>query len=727
MAGDQETFWSLFDMTWGALLGPKGGMDQPFNPRKQPPTIDMIRRLCSDGEPRGGSRAGERGWWEARERGTWFASFAPHWHDVVERAVADGVLLAVDRAYAVPMLEALLRIIFLVGPSDRLGHPRSQASAQRVAAWLTKAAVDLAVQLMETVCAREPIGIIWSVMRAFEACSGTPLSLRNLGGCAREAVEVLGGSRADARERARIRYTLTFLWRAKGRQNEDICLTILAPMLHLTRAHQLTRARRERALSWVSSNGAIEEAANDPDASPPLANVLRRPRARRIWFRRFSAAVGIRNLYIRRRRWEWLPGGLFWGPRGGEPETQTGQFFLPRRRASDKNGANRLGQFGPPNVVMSGIEGENPLWLGRPGTLSPLWAEVLRFAQRSRYQRFRIAKARGGWRELEVPDEQLMEVQRRVARWFSQVLVPSHASCAFVPGRNVVVHVAAHVGACKAVQLDIQDFFGSISAGQVVAALTPGAQAPKAHPLRGWSREEIRVLVRLCVRKRNGRWSLPQGAPTSPMLSNIAAAPMDHRIRAAGNAAFGEGRWTYTRYADDLVISTREAIPDFSARAEAIARNAIESSRWRVNEQKVVRWASGLGRPLVICGLTVGPSEHPIQLSREAARKARSALSHALDSVLRKSAGTAPTQLSQPEGSKGEFDKICAAEGTLSWAYTATGDLRWLAPVSGRVARLAAISVGAPEAPSRPKPVLGADFVLGWLGELAPSWAVRYV
>jgi hypothetical protein len=286
-----------------------------------------------------------------------------------------------------------------------------------------------------------------------------------------------------------------------------------------------------------------------------------------------------------------------------------------------------------------------------------------------------------------------------------------------VPGRNVVVHAAAHAGAQAAVQLDIHDFFNSVTAGQVVAALSPDPSSPYDHPLKTWSRAELRVLVRLCVRKRDGRWSLPQGAPTSPALSNAAASPMDHRIRAAGNAAFGAGRWTYTRYADDLVISTRASIPNFADQAEAIAREAIGSSRWAVNEAKVSRWSRADRHPLVICGLTVGSAEQPLSLSRDATRRSRAALSTALDLELKRRRTLHP-ETDEQRSSRSR------AEGALSWAYTATADLRWLALTSANVLLLAqAAALAAPI--TSPDDLNGNNFLVGWLGELAPQWALR--
>jgi hypothetical protein len=67
------------------------------------------------------------------------------------------------------------------------------------------------------------------------------------------------------------------------------------------------------------------------------------------------------------------------------------------------------------------------------------------------------------------------------------------------------------------------------------------------------------------------------------------------------------------------------------------------------------------------------------------------------------------------------------AEGTLSWAYTASGDLRWLGPISARVVAIAEmIGVPAGGTASGEWSVAASAFLLGWAGELAPRWAAEY-
>ena len=85
--------------------------------------------------------------------------------------------------------------------------------------------------------------------------------------------------------------------------------------------------------------------------------------------------------------------------------------------------------------------------------------------------------------------------------------------------------------------VDLRDFFESTRAARVRAFLAG----------QGWRDEELRTLMRLCV-YRDG---LPQGAPTSPWLSNLVNVPLDERLQRLCRRSGA----IYTRYGDDLTFS----------------------------------------------------------------------------------------------------------------------------------------------------------------------------
>jgi RNA-directed DNA polymerase len=189
--------------------------------------------------------------------------------------------------------------------------------------------------------------------------------------------------------------------------------------------------------------------------------------------------------------------------------------------------------------------------------------------ERLRNYRYRWLPRSGGLpRLIERPKARLMESQRIVLREVLDAIPPHDAAHGFVKGRSVRTHAAAHVGARVIVGFDLEDFFASVGAGRVrrmfatvgygatadvLTALCTnvvpiGVQAELPVPPEGSARE-------LARHRRFGRRlaapHLPQGAPTSPALANLAAYRLDLRLTAYAQ----ELGATYTRYADDLAFS----------------------------------------------------------------------------------------------------------------------------------------------------------------------------
>lgn len=212
-----------------------------------------------------------------------------------------------------------------------------------------------------------------------------------------------------------------------------------------------------------------------------------------------------------------------------------------------------------------------------------------------------VAKRSGRMRLLEAPKPRLKAMQRAVV---DEVLnrIPAHpAAHGFVTGRSVRSFAAAHVGQAVVVRLDLDNFFTSVTAGRVYGLYrTAGYPAHVAHHLTAMCTNTVPWAVWRALppldnfdeRYRLGRLlrspHLPQGAPTSPQLANLAAFRLDRRL--TGLAAAFEGR--YTRYADDLAFS----IPDLAGagRLVSAATAVVAASGFRVNLRKTaVMPASG--------------------------------------------------------------------------------------------------------------------------------------
>jgi RNA-directed DNA polymerase len=159
------------------------------------------------------------------------------------------------------------------------------------------------------------------------------------------------------------------------------------------------------------------------------------------------------------------------------------------------------------------------------------------------YREFTIRKRSGGTRTLHAPNDQLKRVQRRIYRRLLRKLKSHPCATGFEPGQSIVENADPHRGAAVLLKLDIVDFFPSILETEVWQSFR----------LRGWSRDACDLLTKLCT--HNG--VLPQGAPTSPKLSNLVNRGLD---RALDNIAESFCA-NYTRYADDLTFSFAQDEP----------------------------------------------------------------------------------------------------------------------------------------------------------------------
>jgi RNA-directed DNA polymerase len=166
----------------------------------------------------------------------------------------------------------------------------------------------------------------------------------------------------------------------------------------------------------------------------------------------------------------------------------------------------------------------------------------------SAYVEFEVPKATGGMRRIAAPRKPLRAVQRKI---LDEILskVPVHrAAHGFLPGRSTVTNAEPHVGAAIVVKMDLVDFFPSIHYRRVVGLFEN----------LGYSSSVARDLAGLCTYRpklADGRmvWPgiVPQGAPTSPAITNLICRRLDARLSALAKRVGA----TYTRYADDLTFS----------------------------------------------------------------------------------------------------------------------------------------------------------------------------
>lgn len=154
------------------------------------------------------------------------------------------------------------------------------------------------------------------------------------------------------------------------------------------------------------------------------------------------------------------------------------------------------------------------------------------------YRPVRLAKKDGGYRTLSVPDPVLKDIQRRIARVLLAYMPVSWYACAYRFGGSTMANAGPHVGKPTVLKLDILQFFDSIGYTQVKDSAFP----PEIYA------EPLRVLLAmLCYRDD----ALPQGAPSSPAITNILLYPFDEAV----GSWCREKNIAYTRYCDDMTFS----------------------------------------------------------------------------------------------------------------------------------------------------------------------------
>jgi RNA-directed DNA polymerase len=177
----------------------------------------------------------------------------------------------------------------------------------------------------------------------------------------------------------------------------------------------------------------------------------------------------------------------------------------------------------------------------------------------SHYQRFTIAKKSGGERHISAPMPRMKRAQYWVLDNILAKMPVHEAVHGFLPGRSILSNAAPHVGQDVVINLDLKDFFPSIGMRRVRGVFRQlGYSSQVASLLALVCTEAPTDEVQLDGRRyfvARGERVLPQGAPTSPMLTNLLCRRLDARL-AASAAKLG---FRYTRYADDLTFSADPA------------------------------------------------------------------------------------------------------------------------------------------------------------------------
>jgi retron-type reverse transcriptase len=245
-------------------------------------------------------------------------------------------------------------------------------------------------------------------------------------------------------------------------------------------------------------------------------------------------------------------------------------------------------------------------------------------ATRTHYVKFQVPKKSGGTRTLAAPHRRLKEAQRWILANVAGKLPVTEAAHGFVASRGIVTNANPHVGKAVVVNLDLADFFPTITFPRVRAVFER----------YGYSGSVATVLALLCTEcpraavtyagmkyeAATGPRGLPQGAPTSPAISNQVVRKLDKRLLGVARK-LGLG---YTRYADDLTFSGGAELAEKVGWLLAKVRNVARAEGFAVNEKKtrVMRRSAAQ----TVTGVVVNDK---LSISRDELRRLRAILHRA--------------------------------------------------------------------------------------------------
>lgn len=211
---------------------------------------------------------------------------------------------------------------------------------------------------------------------------------------------------------------------------------------------------------------------------------------------------------------------------------------------------------------------------------------------RKRYYTFDIKKKSGKKRTISAPCERLKVVQTCINEILKVYYDQNDHACGFIPGKSIVDGAERHANQHYVLNIDLKDFFDSVEYHQVRALFTA---APFNLPDTKEHSTPANILAALCCQTKmverviNGevrkvsRFVTPQGAPTSPMLTNLVCRSLDKRLTGLARQ-FGA---QYSRYADDITFShSKNIFRDGSVFRQQMETIVSGTRNLRINSEK---------------------------------------------------------------------------------------------------------------------------------------------
>ncbi len=204
------------------------------------------------------------------------------------------------------------------------------------------------------------------------------------------------------------------------------------------------------------------------------------------------------------------------------------------------------------------------------------------------YTRFEIPKKKGGTRLISSPKKTLRKAQTWILENILEKMPVHKAAFAFLPKMSTKLNADNHLNKNIVLRIDLKDFFPSIKFPRVKGLFRSfGYSEAIATVFALVCTDALRVEAVLDQKSSFvalGDRFLPQGACTSPMITNLICRKLDNRLEKLGQKL----SFSYTRYADDLVFSTESKDPALMKQLLHFINKIVEDEKLEINKEKTM-------------------------------------------------------------------------------------------------------------------------------------------
>lgn len=220
-------------------------------------------------------------------------------------------------------------------------------------------------------------------------------------------------------------------------------------------------------------------------------------------------------------------------------------------------------------------------------------------------KKFNLPKKNEGYRVISQPDSKIKTIQYWLIHNVFNKLPVHESAMAYKKGTSILNNAIAHSKKSYFLKVDLKDFFPSLKFTDLDPIISQWHKKTKSE----WEyNDSAKEIIRRCCFDKKG--CLPIGYPSSPSISNALMYSFDINLikKLSDKDAYGDV--TYTRYADDIIISTNKK--NVCNKLLIIALDVINKSKSpkiTVNKEKI-HFGSSTGGSAVVTGLRVCSNEH---------------------------------------------------------------------------------------------------------------------